>query len=143
MKRHFKKRVAAALVIGLFGQLPSAFAAAEVRRTAIRVENAVCRSCLSAIAAKLRGLDGALGMSEALDLQLVLVDHSPSLAEERIAQAITEVGYPAAVVGSAPAPAAGSQFTLEPAGGGCCPTPRSCGLTSSRWEELASWLRSK
>ena len=77
--------------------LVSGAQAAGVQRTSYIVSNLSCSSCLATIEAELKGLSGTIGMDANLQQGRVVVDHQPELDYEKIASAITNVGYPAKV----------------------------------------------
>ncbi|MEN8233065.1 MAG: heavy metal-associated domain-containing protein [Thermodesulfobacteriota bacterium] len=99
------KRLAIALTgLLMAALLLSGAQAAGVQRTSYIVNNLSCSSCLATIEAELKGLPGTIGMDANLQQSRVIVDHQPELDYEKIASAITNVGYPAKVDWTATVP---------------------------------------
>jgi len=69
-----------------------------LKRTTLEVSNLSCGYCLSRIDAKLSEFQAYAGMDADLRQGVVVVEHQSSLEGEKIASAITELGYPAKVV---------------------------------------------
>ena len=78
----------------------------DSRRTVFKVSKLSCGFCVSKIEAKLKTLEGYVGMLANIDKGLILVDHGPHPTEKEISEAITSIGYPARV-------ASESDFDLE------------------------------
>ncbi len=96
MKQNQNKKITLALsflLLSLF-MVINAYAA-NVRRSNFIVSNLSCTSCLETIEAELKGLPGTIGMDADLQKGRVTVDHQPELDSEKIASAITSLGYPA------------------------------------------------
>jgi len=114
----------------------------EVQQTIFKVSNLSCGSCLYTIEGELKKYDGMLGMGADLSQGLVSVSHSADFTDEKIAQVITEAGYPAQVLGQAelnqPSQAPGAPQQVRRggcgsgAGGGCgsggCGFPAGSGI---------------
>ena len=99
------KRLTIALTnLLMAAMLVSGVQAAGVQRTSYIVSNLSCSSCLATIEAELKGLPGTIGMDANLQQGRVVVDHQPELDYEKIASAITNVGYPAKVDWTATVP---------------------------------------
>jgi copper chaperone CopZ len=99
------KRLAITLTnLLMAAMLVSGVQAAGVQRTSYIVSNLSCSSCLATIEAELKGLSGTIGMDADLQQGRVIVDHQPELDNEKIALAITNVGYPAEVDWTATVP---------------------------------------
>ncbi len=98
-------------------------AAGDVSETTLQVSNLSCGSCLQTIESELRKYPGTVGMTADLATGLVTVKHTAELSGERLAELVTQVGYPArvAAAGIAGAPLAG------PAGAGGYGCGRGCG----------------
>ena len=69
-----------------------------VNRTIMKVDKLTCGSCLRAISQKLSTIDGISGMGADLSRGLVAVDHLKTLESDKVAEAITSIGYPAKVL---------------------------------------------
>jgi copper chaperone CopZ len=120
----------------------------DVRRTSLLVKNLSCSSCLSSIEAELKKLQGPLGMSADLSRGIVWVDHLAELDCNRIAQVVTDLGYPAEVDWTAQfnrryamnfaAAGQGSGFSSsgDCGSGGCGLSGGGCGASSSAWKQL-------
>jgi copper chaperone CopZ len=100
--------------------------AAGVQRSSYIVSNLSCSSCLATIEAELKGLPGTLGMDADLQRGRVVVDHQTELSYEKIASAITNVGYPAKTDWTATVPdqyavrySQRSKFSSGCSSGGC------------------------
>ncbi len=78
----------------------SNISAEVLKRTSMQVKNISCESCLTLIDKKLRGLHGTTGMKADLRQGVVVVDHKPLLNKEKIAKAISVLGYPAKIISS-------------------------------------------
>jgi len=125
-----------------------------VLRTTMTVNNLSCISCLANIEAKLREVPGTIGMQSDLRRKQVIVLHEPALAADRIAESITNLGYPATVTTSesgiagdfATAAPIDNQAPVPQTGWRCAgvrnQTP--CTATASSWRQFYSkffgWL---
>lgn len=138
--------VTAASLFALFSvkMLSAAEDGAGRSRTMLQVENLSCGACLSNIGAALQEEEGMVGMRANLQKGLVVVEHEQPLGQEKIAELITDLGYPATVVSSnaaaSPDSAAGAESQQARdfrAGGGCggCSTG-GCGATASSWRQF-------
>ena len=78
----------------------------------LNVKDMTCGHCVSTVTKAVQSLDA--GATVQVDLQTGRVDVNSSVQPDRLVEAITEAGYPAALAKSA-APAA-----AKPAGGCCC-----------------------
>jgi copper chaperone CopZ len=95
--KHTKNKI---IITALSSLLALFFLAAHVyaetvQRSNFTLGNLSCTSCLATIEAELKGMPGALGMDADLRAGRVTVDHFSSLEYEKIAKAITNLGYPA------------------------------------------------
>jgi len=72
--------------------------AGDLARTTMKVDNLYCGACLTHIDATLKEIAGVDGMRGNLAQGVVQVDHQTSLTSEKIAETITELGYPATIV---------------------------------------------
>jgi copper chaperone CopZ len=98
----------------------------EVSETTLQVSNLSCGSCLYTIESELRKYPGMVGMTADLASGLITVKHTAELAPDRLAELVTEAGYPArlAAAEAVKTPASG------PGGFGCgrgC-GPRGCAI---------------
>lgn len=116
-----------------------------INRTTLQVSNLTCSSCLASIAAALQQMPETFGMKGYLSRGVIIVDHTPSLDNSRIAAAITNLGYPARIVAlnDVPAPKAFSsggrgkrlpQNTLRT--GSSCNSRGPCNATVDSWQKL-------
>ncbi len=115
-----------------------------ISRTTLQVSNLSCTSCLANIAAELSKLPDTYGMNGYLSRGVVLVDHTDTLENSRIAAIISGLGYPAKVVATneipaqkafANSPGTGSANPAVGSGRGCG-SKGPCNATSSSWQEL-------
>ena len=115
-----------------------------ISRTTLQVSNLSCTSCLANIAAELSKLPDTYGMNGYLSRGVVLVDHTDTLENSRIAAIISGLGYPAKVVATNEIPAQ-KAFANSPGNGSANPAVRSgrgcgskgpCNATSASWQEL-------
>jgi copper chaperone CopZ len=115
-----------------------------VSRTTLQVSNLSCTSCLANIAAELRKLSETYGMTGYLSRGIVIVDHTDTLENSRIAAVISGLGYPARVLSTNEIPAqkafsatpgTGSPGQLVRSGGGCN-SNGPCNATSASWQKL-------
>jgi copper chaperone len=115
-----------------------------VNRTTLRVSNLSCTSCLSNIASELRKLSETYGMQGYLSRGIVIVDHTDSLENSRIAAVISGLGYPARVLATNEVPVQ-KAFTSTPRtgrpgqvirSGGGCNSKGPCNATSASWQKL-------
>ncbi len=119
---------------GKSGQDPreTSLQVSDLRETSLQVSNLSCGSCLANIDGELRQYDGMAGMDADLAGGIVVVSHTDELSPQKIASAITNIGYPARIIVSQ---AAGAEIPGKPGAqrrsGGCggC-GPRGCGLPS-------------
>jgi len=100
----------------------------DLAETTLQVSNLSCGSCLNNIEAELSKSAGMVGMSADLGRGLVAIRHTAELSSDKIASAITGIGYPAKVLASQ-----ASNSKTPPAlgnsggNGGCCGS-RGCGV---------------
>jgi copper chaperone CopZ len=119
-------------------------ASGVVSRTTLRVNNLTCTSCLANIAAELSQIPETYGMKGYLSRGVVIVDHSASLDNRRIAAVISKLGYSARIVALNEVPArkayaAGFSNTVSDkatAGGSSCNSRGACNATAASWQEL-------
>jgi copper chaperone len=116
----------------------------SINRTTLQVSNLTCTSCLSNIAAELSKLSETYGMQGFLSRGIVIVDHTDSLENSRIAAVISGLGYPARVLATNEVPAQ-KAFTSTPRpggpgqavrSGGGCNSKGPCNATSASWQKL-------
>ena len=116
----------------------------SINRTTLQVSNLTCTSCLSNIAAELSKLSETYGMQGFLSRGIVIVDHTESLENSRIAAVISGLGYPARVLATNEVPAQ-KAFTSTPRpggpgqavrSGGGCNSKGPCNATSASWQKL-------
>jgi len=129
-----------AISILLLSFILAAYAnAATVKRSCFIVDNLSCTSCLATIEAELKGLPGTIGMDANLQKNRVTVDHQPELDSEKIALAITNVGYPAEVDWTATVP--DQNVTRYPQrsrySSGC--SNGSCGSSAGTGNDFTAW----
>ncbi|MBW1890110.1 MAG: heavy-metal-associated domain-containing protein [Deltaproteobacteria bacterium] len=109
-------------------------------RTMLQVSKLSCGSCLSRIDTRLKELPGYMGMAADLRRGLVAVDHQTSLKNDKIAAAITGIGYPATVLASGdPAGKPAPDFnTGKQSGYSCCGGGGygGCGAASGSWKRF-------
>ncbi len=130
------------------GAGPTAWKAAPadgtISRTTLQVGNLTCTSCLSNIAAELSKISETYGMNGYLNRGIVIVDHTDTLENSRIAVVISGLGYPARILATNEVPAqkaytstprAGSPGQVVRAGGGCN-SKGPCNATSASWQKL-------
>jgi copper chaperone CopZ len=131
------------------GNGPTAWKAAPtagtISRTTLQVSNLSCTSCLNNIAAELRTIPETYGMKSYLSRGVVIVDHATTYENDKIAAAISGLGYPARVTAtnevpaekafSAEAPQIGSPNQVRPRGSGCN-SKSPCNATSASWQKL-------
>jgi len=119
-------------------------AAGTISRTTLQVSNLSCSSCLANIAAELRKLSDTYGMNGYLSRGVVLVDHTDTLENSRIAAIISGLGYPARVLATNVIPAqkafasTTNNRSANPAfrSGGGCSSSGPCNATSASWKGL-------
>jgi len=132
----------------LFGSL---VLAGDLTRTTLKVENLYCGACLTHIDAALKEVAGVDGMRGDLAQGIVQVDHTATLAGEKIADTITALGYPATIVSQTNITAQNS-FSSQPqanTASSCCGVSRQqyscggsgaqrygCSASSSAWKKL-------
>jgi len=119
-------------------------ASGTVSRTTLQVSNLSCTSCLNTIAEELRTIPETYGMDAYLSRGIVIVDHAPTYDNNKIATAISGLGYPAKVVSTDEIPAQkafsdasnnGSPDQVARSGIGCN-SRGPCNATSASWQEL-------
>ena len=119
-------------------------AAGTISRTTLQVSNLSCTSCLNNIAAEMSKLSDTYGMNGYLSRGIVIVDHTDTLENSRIAAIISDLGYPAKVVSTneiqakkafSAAPRNGSPNQGVRSGSGCN-SKGPCNATSSSWQKL-------
>ena len=100
----------------------------DLTETVLQVSNLSCGSCLNNIEAELSKSAGMVGMNADLGKGLVAIKHTDELSAEKIASAITGIGYPAKVLASqASNPKTPPALGNSPSSGGCCGS-RGCGV---------------
>ena len=115
-----------------------------ISRTTLQVSNLTCTSCLAGIAAELRQMPETYGMKGYLSRGVVIVDHTSTLDNNKIAAAISNLGYPARIVALNDVPA---QKALSAAGsnnspqnpvraGSGCNSRGPCNATAGSWQKL-------
>lgn len=140
MKQHQNKKIILALsslVLSLF-MVTHAYAV-DVRRSNFIVGNLSCTSCLATIEAELKGLPGTIGMDADLQKGRVTVDHQPELDSEKIALAITNVGYPAELDWTATVPDQNDTRYLQRSrySSGC--SSGGCGSSGGAGNDSTAW----
>ena len=122
----------------------SAPAAGSINRTTLQVSNLSCTSCLNNIAEKLQKIPETYGMNSYLSKGVVVVDHTTTFNNTKIATAISGLGYPARVVSTneipaqkafSAAPNNGSPNQVVRSGSGCN-SKGPCNATSTAWQKL-------
>ena len=116
-----------------------------ISRTTMQVSNLSCTSCLNNIAAELRTIQETYGMKSYLSRGIVIVDHANTYENDKVAAAISGLGYPARVMATDEVPAgkafsdgstnASSPNQVRPRGSGCNSTG-PCNATSTSWQKL-------
>jgi len=130
------------------GAGPTAWKAAPatgtISRTTLQVSNLSCTSCLTNIAGELRKVPETYGMNAYLSRGVVIIDHASTYENNKIASAISGLGYPARVVSTNEIPAqktfsapsnAGSPNQVVRRGSGCN-SKGPCNATSASWQKL-------
>ncbi len=123
-----------------------------IRRTSLLVKNLSCSSCLKEIEAELKKLPGPPGMSADLGRTIIWVDHRAELDCNRIAQIVSDLGYPAEVDWTAQLnrryaltfATAGQDGGSNPSSGDCGSGSGGCGFSggggcgasASAWKQL-------
>jgi copper chaperone CopZ len=129
---------------------PSIAQAEDVQRTSYLVSNFSCSSCLENIEAELKSLSGVLGMNADMHRGRITVDHQLDLSYEKVASAITNIGFSAKVDWTATVPEQNitrypqvKKFSPGCVGGrGNCGVSssavrnRPCNATSASWQKL-------
>ena len=116
----------------------------SISRTTLQVNNLTCTTCLNNIAAELRQLPDTYGMKGYLSRGVVIVDHTSTMDNKKIAAAISNLGYPARIVALNDVPA---QKSLSAAGsnnspqkpvrtGSGCNSRGPCNATAGSWQKL-------
>jgi copper chaperone CopZ len=114
----------------------------KVIRTTMQVAQLSCTSCLANIEAELKNMPGTVGMIGDVRQGLVAIDHLESLPGERIAEAITKIGYPATIIGNGNVPAQRIKSTAvqtTPVASRISSTncnSRNCNATATAWKQL-------
>ena len=127
---------------------PTAWKAApatgNISRTSLQVSNLSCTSCLANIATELSKLSDTYGMNGYLSRGVVIVDHTTTFDNSKIATTISGLGYPAKVVATNEVPAQ-KAFSAAPnngspnqavRSGSGCNTKGPCNATSASWQKL-------
>ena len=119
-------------------------ATGTISRTTLQVSNLSCTSCLANIAAELQKMDETYGMNGFLSRGIVIIDHTNALENNKLAEAISGLGYPARVIASNEIPVQ-KAFTSTPnngpgvqaanAGSGCG-SKGPCNATAASWQKL-------
>jgi copper chaperone CopZ len=134
---------------GSAGAGPTAWKAAPatgtISRTTLQVSNLSCTSCLANIADELSKLTDTYGLNGYLSRGVVIVDHTDTLENSRIAAIISDLGYPAKALSTNKVPAQ-KAFTANPgnsfrgkfirAGSSCNSSKGPCNATSASWQKL-------
>jgi len=119
-------------------------ATGTVKRTTLQVNYLSCTYCLSRIAAELRKMPETYGMTGYLSRDVVIVEHTASLDNARIAAVISNLGYPARILALNEIPAQkafstnptdnSSRQLLRTGFGGSRRGP--CSATAASWQKL-------
>jgi hypothetical protein len=129
------------LSLFLFNASSSAFAG-DLMRSFIQVEKLSFSSYIMRIREVLIGHDEVVDISIDYRQGLIAVDHHPTLAGEKIADAITAIGYSARIVAEAEIDEGNKlSFSKKTRSGMCCSFGRSgrsrrCGASASSWRKL-------
>ena len=103
----------------------------DLTETVLQVSNLSCGSCLNNIEVELSKSAGMVGMNADLGKGLVAVKHTDELSADKIALAISGIGYPAKVLASkasnSQTPPALGNSRGSGGCGGC--GPRGCGVS--------------
>ncbi|MCP4022327.1 MAG: heavy-metal-associated domain-containing protein [Desulfobacteraceae bacterium] len=144
----FLMGLGAALAIFFVSGIVLADKAEEIngkKRVVMKIENLSCGACFTNINNSLQPLKGFSGMGANLWRKLVAVDFSAPLTSEKIAQTITEIGYPATIESVEDIKEKASfvyQRSLQKGkgtGGGCCSGggyPKSSGQDNNSTSKL-------
>ena len=103
--------------------------AGDLARTTMKVDNLYCGACLTHINAALKKVAGFDGMRGDLTKGVVQVDHQTFLTGKKIADTITEIGYPATIVSQSNITSQNS-FSSQPQTN---PASNCCGVSSQRY----------
>ena len=113
--------------------------AGTLQRSSFIVSNLSCTSCLATIESELKGMPGVVGMDADLDTGRVTVNHFPSLEPGRIADSISNLGYPAKMDWTATLPEQyTSSFTKESRYSSGC-SIGGCGVPGGAGTGLTAW----
>jgi len=119
-------------------------ATGTISRTTLQVSNLSCTSCLNNIAEELQKISETYGMNSYLNKGAVIVDHASTYDNNKIATAISGLGYPARIVSTNEIPAQ-KAFSAAPnnsspnqvvRSGAGCNTKGPCNATSASWQKL-------
>ena len=119
-------------------------ATGTISRTTLQVSNLSCTSCLNNIAAELQTIPETYGMNSYLSRGVVIVDHASTYDNNKIATAISGLGYPARVVSTNEIPTQKAFSTVANSGspnqvarsGSGCNSKGPCNATSASWQKL-------
>lgn len=112
-----------------------------IGRTTLQVSNLSCTSCLNNIAQELRNIEETFGMNGYLSRGVVIVDHAIAYDKNKIAAAISNLGYPARVVSTDEIPAQNAFISTPDTGGVArkgsgCGSRGPCSATAASWQQL-------
>jgi copper chaperone CopZ len=117
-----------------------------ISRTTLQASNLSCTSCLNNIAAELRQMPDTYGMKGYLSRGVIIVDHISTLDNKKIAEAISNLGYPARIVALNDVPAqkafsasgrdVSQQNTNPVRAGSGCNSRGPCNATAGSWQKL-------
>ena len=111
----------------------------NLKQTTFEVSNLSCGSCLSRINDTLKGHAGYSKLGADLQRGIVVVEHESTLNEQVIAQAITDIGYPARIVTEKETGGVPGLFKGQASGSGCCSggsRNSGCSASASTWKRL-------
>jgi len=115
-------------------------ASGTITRTTLQVSNLSCTSCLNNIAQELSSFEETYGMKGYLNRGVVIVDHVNTFDNNKIAAAISSLGYPARVVAANEIPAPNAFAATPNSGatrpGGGCSGRGPCNATAASWQKL-------
>lgn len=147
MKQRFRSTSILSLLIFLtLAYASTAGAYPQMTKTTFDVANLSCGSCLSRIYGAIGSLEGFVSMAGDIRAGKVSVVHRDSLESQTIADAITDIGYPAQVSQSEVVDGVDLGSGGTRIGGGCCrglasdaTTTRPCSATLSSWKRLYNY----
>ena len=113
--------------------------ATNLEQTTFEVSNLSCGACLSRIDDALKGHAGYSKLGADLQRGIVVVEHESTLNEAVIAQAITDIGYPARIATEKETSRAPGLFKDQGSASGCCGgggRNSGCSASASTWKRL-------